>query len=697
MKKAIILILLITFYFVSTAQDEWTLIHPYPTLETLTDVHFINNNKGWVMSYYSILTTEDGGDTWETQLSSNDDFFRRLFFIDENEGWALGWEYIYHTTNAGNTWEQQSLPSHTGELNDVFFLNNDIGWIVGGYKIVMKTTDGGNTWTKIMNTYAGDIRFQSVIFFDELNGCVVGHQNGLRNSITMVTDDGGLTWIETTPPDHDGLTKIILKDSLIGWACGYSGELLTTPNRGKTWIDKSNIYYSSIKDICFFDDNNGVFMESNSLRLTFDGGENWDSIVPIGVSTGQRSISNWDYNKLVAVGAAGSISKSLDGGSSWQRVSKGLIENIYQLGFFNSLDGFGITNNWTDGDLIRTTDGGYNWSFDTLVENGSFYRMYIQGSSCFLLNDSSQLMKTTNSGIEWDLMDVPDITSYYYDMKFVNDNTGYLCGNDGFLVKTVDGGHTWIDKSLDDDYSLRSMFLLDENYGWILDNETRIILRTSDGGDNWNFAFLGDVYYFQPTSVFFIDENEGFATTREGVIFKSINSGESWEEFYVFPSGIDSEIYFIDDLEGWYRAGGGVYHTFNGGLSWVNRQGIGSSIKSMFFLKNEHPGLGWLGGNYGLVATTNFTVDIDEVIDNQASVSVFPNPAHETIEVTLKDKSEFINDVNVFDMQGKQILHFANLSTNHMFKFDVSDLNPGIYIIHVISANNENLIKFIVQ
>ncbi len=697
MKKAIFLISFFTISFTSFAQEEWTLINPYPTLEALTDVHFINDNKGWVMSYYSILTTDDGGNTWETQLSSNDDFFRRLFFIDENEGWALGWENIYHTTDAGNTWEQQNLPSHTGELNDVFFLNSDIGWIVGGYKIVMKTTDGGNTWVKIMNTYTGNIRFQSVVFFDELNGCVVGHQNGLRNSITMITNDGGITWTETTPPDRDGLTKIIKKDSLTGWTCGHSGGLLVTHDRGNTWIDKSNIYYSSLKDVCFFDDNNGALLESYSARLTFDGGETWDSIVSIGVSSNQRSLSSWDYNKIIAVGSAGSISKSVDGGISWQKVSKGFVENINQIGFFNAFDGFGITEAWTDGDLIRTTDGGYTWSYDTLVDNGSFYRMHVQGSTCFLLNDSSQIMKTTNSGSDWELLDVPDITSYYYDMKFVNDNTGYLCGNDGLLLKTIDGGHTWVDKSLDGDYSLRSMFLLNENYGWILDNVARVILRTSNGGNSWDFAFLDDIYNFQPTSVFFIDENEGFATSREGVIFKSTDSGESWEEFYVFPSGIDSEIYFIDELEGWYRASGSIFHTFDGGLSWVNGQGLGSSIKSMFFLYDEQPGTGWLGGNYGLVATTNFTVDINETIDNSASITVFPNPAHETIEVILKDKSESIVGMQVFNMQGKQVMHFENISAANTLKFNISKLISGTYIIHITSNKGENLMKFIVQ
>ncbi len=694
MKKAILFISLITIFFISNAQDEWTLINPYPTLETFTDVHFINDNKGWVMSYNSILTTEDGGNTWETQLSSDDDFFRRLFFIDENEGWALGWEYIYHTTNAGNTWEQQNLPSHTGELNDVFFLNSDIGWIVGGYKIVMKTTDGGNTWVKIMNTYTGNIRFQSVVFFDELNGCVVGHQNEMSNAIAMATSDGGLTWVETTPPDHSGFTKIILKDSLTGWTCGYSGGLLVTNDRGNTWIDKSNIYYYSLKDICFFDDNNGVLMENYSVRLTFDGGENWDSIVPIVVSTGQRSLSNWDYNKIITVGSAGSISKSVDGGISWERVSKGLAENINQIGFFNSLDGFAITEAWTDGDLIRTNDGGYNWSYDTIIPNGSFYRMQVLGESLFLLNDSSQLMKSINEGVDWELFDIPYITSYYYDMQFVNNNIGYLCGSDGILFKTNNGGYTWTDKTLDSNYTLNSMFFINENIGWMIDEQARVVVRTINGGDDWATTFIGDFFNYQPRSIFFVNEDLGYATSTEGILFKTFDGGENWEEFSFIRGNTSTDMYFVNETEGWYRAGNSIYHTYDGGVSWISHQGFSTSLRNMFFLNDEQ---GWLCGDNGLIAITNFTVDINEISSNSSSISVFPNPAHDIIEVILKDKSESIVGIEVYNIQGNQVVHLENISEPNSLKIDISEFVSGTYIIHITSDKGKSLVKFIVQ
>lgn len=114
----------------------------------------------------------------------------------------------------------------------------------------------------------------------------------------------------------------------------------------------------------------------------------------------------------------------------------------------------------------------------------------------------------------------------------------------------------------------------------------------------------------------------------------------------------------------------------------------------MYFLNNV---MGWLCGLNGLVATYNSTVDINEVNDNAASASVFPNPAHNVIEVRLFDLTDKIIDIKVFNLQGKRIKYFPNLSEINSFKFYVSDLNKGTYIIHITSTNSKNLIKFIVQ
>ncbi len=693
MKKAILFVLIFSFCYLSYSQDDWTLIHPYPTLNDLLDTHFNSEQEGWAVGKKgTIMYTNDGGDTWDIQHSDPEELLWSVFFIDDNEGWSVGWSSIYHTTDKGSTWEQQQRPPMFGDLTDVFFINHDTGWIVGTYRTVLKTVDGGDNWTKNMNSLADEKSFHSVTFTDEMHGCAVGGEMFFDGGFIMITDDGGQTWTDTSPPDSKGFTRVIFLDSLTGWICGWSGELLKTNDAGNTWIDKGSIYYNSLDDIYFFDDNYGMLLSGNYARLTFDAGESWDSVVYIGASSYVNKFSSWGYNEGIAVGNYACMSKTLDGGNTWEKVNQGLSASMNHIGFFNTLDGLAIDGYWGDGGLLRTIDGGYTWSSDTLIANGPFYKSIIDGSSCYLLNDSSQMMKTINSGADWELLDVPDITSFYYGMQFVSENTGYMCGSDGIFVKTINGGTTWIDKSFTNNYNLRSLYFFNEELGWLIDYTSKEILKTENGGDSWVSTTLGDVYTFEPLSIFFTNEEEGFATTNEGVLFKTTDSGDTWEEFYVFSYGSGSEIYFINEMEAWYRTSASIYHTYDGGLSWTRGQ-VPGHMQSMFFLENQ----GWLGGGHGLVATCSFTVGLNEYINMATSISVFPNPADEDIEVKLVDKSDEILDIKIFNLQGQQVLHFPKLAMMYSFKFNISDLKSGIYILNITSTDSEHLIKLIVQ
>ena len=76
-----------------------------------------------------------------------------VYFVDDSIGWAAGSEYngsifqgvIFKTTNQGETWTTQAI-GVTNILDDIFFINENTGWTVGGDGIILKTTDGGENW-----------------------------------------------------------------------------------------------------------------------------------------------------------------------------------------------------------------------------------------------------------------------------------------------------------------------------------------------------------------------------------------------------------------------------------------------------------------------------------------------------------------------------------------------------------------------
>jgi photosystem II stability/assembly factor-like uncharacterized protein len=52
--------------------------------------------------------------------------------------------YMY-TTDGGNMWNM-GMTGYFGNMNDVYFKDNNNGWIVGGEGTILETTDGGMTW-----------------------------------------------------------------------------------------------------------------------------------------------------------------------------------------------------------------------------------------------------------------------------------------------------------------------------------------------------------------------------------------------------------------------------------------------------------------------------------------------------------------------------------------------------------------------
>ncbi len=123
----------------------------------------------------------------------------------------------------------------------------------------------------------------------------------------------------------------------------------------------------------------------------------------------------------------------------------------------------------------------------------------------------------------------------------------------GKYDKTTDGGNSW--ERLYSGYPrgqiLTSVFFIDENNGWCvgLDENPNgsAVLKTSDGGVTWQRSD----FYLDLFSVFFIDQYIGWMIGENGAIYKSTNGGLNWVSQ---PSGINNTLYsikFIDINNGW--------------------------------------------------------------------------------------------------------------------------------------------------
>jgi photosystem II stability/assembly factor-like uncharacterized protein len=133
---------------------------------------------------FSIIKTTDNGENWfplQTNLDSLVNFIpRNVKFFDSIYGVLTRWWVageVYYSTNGGTNWYKspQFPKQKPGEITDMFFLNEQLGWVIGQSGNFLMTTDKGITWNQINIT---ENRLYSISFpQDKSIGFIFGSHN----------------------------------------------------------------------------------------------------------------------------------------------------------------------------------------------------------------------------------------------------------------------------------------------------------------------------------------------------------------------------------------------------------------------------------------------------------------------------------------------------------------------------------------
>lgn len=221
------------------------------------DLSFLNSNVGWVFGEVGSLVgkigkTTDGGLTWADQHVDSCGPILSGFFVDSLNGWACGEKpSLIKTTNGGISWYNiDTLYMRSDSvvpLRSVHFINKNIGWVVGGlaeYNAILHTLDGGETWEhKIFNPKFpqpdfGIARLNDVFFVNKELGYVVGRDitPGKFYELILKSTDGGVSWNKQDKHIANELNSVCFLNDSVGWSAGINGSLLQTINGGVSLV-----------------------------------------------------------------------------------------------------------------------------------------------------------------------------------------------------------------------------------------------------------------------------------------------------------------------------------------------------------------------------------------------------------------------------------------------------------------------------
>ena len=371
----------------------------------LNSFKFIDANNGFAIgSKGKILKINNGGVT-QLRLDQTKAFWiNKIKIIDDNFGLAVG-DKILKTTNGGNNWEI-SQPSGSYSFNDIEIINQNIAYAVG-YSRNFKTIDGGSTWFDINTGLSSYSSTYDVEFINENIGWWVGDYG----SIFKTTNGGNSYTIQKQSGTYEEwVSSIDMLDENIGYSLdNYFVDnvirILKTTNGGSSWInifESSDISPSESNKIIFKNNELGYVIGDVFTKFTTDGGYTWNNLMQLSWARDIAFINEqvgYAVTTHPALGSSGNLYKTTDGGNNW--TDNGVVyggkinsvnfinENIGWIAGGNAIIKIGIIqpNNL---DLVKP-DGDENWQV------GGTYDIAWNSTNV----SNVKIDYTTDSGVSW--------------------------------------------------------------------------------------------------------------------------------------------------------------------------------------------------------------------------------------------------------------------------------------------------------
>ncbi|HZV13238.1 MAG TPA: YCF48-related protein [Candidatus Kapabacteria bacterium] len=365
---------------------------------------------------------------------------------------------------------------------------------------------------------------------------------------------------------------------------------------------------------------------------------------------------------------------------------------------------------------------------------------------------STVILKTTDRGNTWSSSTWQG--SWLYAVTFQGVDTGYIAGynencNCGDLLKTFNGGSSWVDKQFDTvQEGFNTLAFVDGTTGYASSVHGGIF-KTTDAGTTWSGTTTNnEVLTFRNLS--FPDRKTGYAvgtdpnanqfTQYPSYIYKTTDSGSTWQllQDYSQQNMIIAGIEFLTPQTGFFAGYNGQYlimRTTNGGTTWApvyNQGGVGA-VQGIYFKGNN----GYAVGDNGMILvssdtgrtwesksynTTNSLLDaaifdtshvvlvgqngmalqsapplvVDEAPTSHSLVSLYPDPVRSGMSIFMNIPAGAGYSIQLYNVLGEEVKSIDGV--NSSVSISAENLPAGTYIYHLLDKEKVVTIgKFIVN
>lgn len=302
---------------------------------------------------------------WLKQNVATDASFRAVHAISEKVVWIGGSKGTFiKTVNGGKSWEVKQVPeAEKLDFRDVYAFDKrkailmSAGEAEKGLAKIYRTENGGKTWEVVFQTEEKGVFFDGIDFWDKQNG--IAFSDPINGHFYIIkTKDGGKTWTKVNPDNIPATqeneaafaasgTSLIVSGQSNAYICTGGAEnarVFRSTNQGENWevvttsmaAGKTNglfglRFWDELHGIAVGGDYQDVSKSIPNVLLTNDGGKTWINAPetnPVGLKEG---VDIYKKEILIAVGPSGT-SYSKDFGKSWQAINTAAFHAISIFG-----------------------------------------------------------------------------------------------------------------------------------------------------------------------------------------------------------------------------------------------------------------------------------------------------------------------------------------------------------------------------
>ena len=446
----------------------WTGHTTQLTQNDLRDVEFADAQTGYAVggssltadSLGEILKSTDGGASWSLLGYNPGHRAYSAHWVDANTGFVStrGPDGIFRTTDGGATFEQQNpgVASSTGIWYKIDFADATTGYAAGSSGAMVKTTDGGSSWTEIIDGHGTSVIY-SMHVFDANNLITIGATSKVYKST-----DGGTSWTpQTIPGTSTTLYDVNFVDQNTGFICGTTGRVYRTSDGGTSWTQLTTPISTTYYTLRFLDADTGwVAGTGGTVIKTTDSGTSWTVVV-----SGSDKIlydMNISNGALWAAGASGTILRASIGSTG------------PQVAFFDDFESG--TGNWT----LQGT-----WGTTTLQSHSPTHSLSESPTGNY--GDNLNISATLTTGL--DLSAAFDATLSFFGRYDIEQGFDYM-----YVDASSNGGTNWVTLQTFDGQDLTFQEYSNSLGGFVGNSNVKIRFRFfSDGGFNLDGMYIDDV------------------------------------------------------------------------------------------------------------------------------------------------------------------------------------------------------------